>query len=85
MVVVAHRLATIASADRIYVLADGAIIEQGTHQQLIRGGGTYAAMVEKQSMDRPDNDAPIEKAVDLDARKRAWAAAEEEDAANVAT
>ena len=35
-IVVAHRLSTIASLDRIVVLEDGKIIEQGTHQQLLK-------------------------------------------------
>ena len=41
-VLVAHRLATAARADRILVLADGDIVEQGTHPQLLAGEGPYA-------------------------------------------
>ena len=40
--VVAHRLSTIKNADEIAVVADGRIIEQGTHDTLIANGGTYA-------------------------------------------
>jgi ATP-binding cassette subfamily B protein len=40
--VIAHRLATIRSADKIIVLNRGRIVEQGTHEQLIGNGGLYA-------------------------------------------
>ncbi len=42
--VIAHRLATIRGADRIIVLRDGHIIEQGTHDDLVDKGGLYARM-----------------------------------------
>lgn len=41
-IVVAHRLSTIKNADEIAVVSDGVIIEQGTHDQLMALGGTYA-------------------------------------------
>ena len=46
--VIAHRLGTIRSADRILVLESGQIIESGTHQELLHGNGSYARMWELQ-------------------------------------
>lgn len=42
--VIAHRLTTIEKADRIVVMEQGSIVEQGTHQQLLQTQGAYAAM-----------------------------------------
>ena len=47
--VVAHRLSTVASLDRIIVLADGGISEDGTHQELIKKGGEYAHLWDRQT------------------------------------
>jgi ATP-binding cassette subfamily B protein len=47
-VVIAHRLATVLSCDRILVLEDGRIVEQGTHQTLAGGGGLYARLAKLQ-------------------------------------
>lgn len=43
-VVIAHRLQTARMADRIIVLADGVIAEEGTHDELIHAGGRYGEM-----------------------------------------
>ena len=48
-IVVAHRLSTIASLDRIVVLENGKIIEQGTHQQLLEQNGAYHHLWSRQS------------------------------------
>ncbi len=49
--VIAHRLATVQQADRIVVLDRGAIAEQGTHEQLLAAGGTYARLAALQLLD----------------------------------
>ena len=46
--VIAHRLATVESADRILVLRRGRLIEQGTHQELRNLGGLYAQLADLQ-------------------------------------
>jgi ATP-binding cassette subfamily B protein len=47
-VIIAHRLSTVRHADRILVMDEGQIVEQGTHEQLIRRGGLYATLVGEQ-------------------------------------
>ncbi|THF53564.1 ATP-binding cassette domain-containing protein [Allorhizobium terrae] len=46
--VIAHRLATVLKADRILVVDDGQVVEQGTHQSLIQQGGLYAKLARLQ-------------------------------------
>ncbi len=47
-IVIAHRLATVLKADRILVLDDGRIVEEGTHHSLIQEGGLYAKLARLQ-------------------------------------
>ena len=42
---IAHRLTTIRRADNIVVLTDDGVAEQGTHEELLRKNGVYAALV----------------------------------------
>jgi len=53
--VIAHRLATVLKADRILVMEDGHIVEEGTHQSLIARGGLYAKLARLQfhDLERP--------------------------------
>ncbi len=48
-IIIAHRLSTIKNADRIIVLKDGGIIEQGSHKELINASGEYAKLNHAQS------------------------------------
>jgi ATP-binding cassette subfamily B multidrug efflux pump len=49
VIAIAHRLSTIARMDRLVVLDHGRIVEQGTHEQLLRANGHYAALWHRQS------------------------------------
>ncbi|GLS30495.1 ATP-binding cassette, subfamily B [Mesorhizobium albiziae] len=46
--VIAHRLATVLKADRILVIEEGRIVEEGTHRSLVKKGGTYARLAKLQ-------------------------------------
>lgn len=48
-IVIAHRLSTVSRLDRIVVLKDGVIIEDGRHEDLVRNGGEYAGLWERQT------------------------------------
>lgn len=48
-IVVAHRLSTIAGLDKIVVLHDGKIVEQGSHAELLKSGGEYSSLWGRQS------------------------------------
>ncbi|MCU1669094.1 MAG: transporter, partial [Blastococcus sp.] len=56
-IVVAHRLTTAARADRILVLDGGRLVEDGTHEELLTAGGTYAELWASYA-DRPIENAP---------------------------
>jgi ATP-binding cassette subfamily B protein len=50
LIVIAHRLNTIRNADKILVIKNGQIVESGKHTQLMKLGGEYKTMVEKQNL-----------------------------------
>jgi ABC-type multidrug transport system fused ATPase/permease subunit len=47
-IVIAHRLSTIINADKIVVLDNGHVVEQGTYEELMRLGGTFTALARRQ-------------------------------------
>jgi ATP-binding cassette subfamily B multidrug efflux pump len=49
VIAIAHRLSTIARMDRLVIMDEGRIVEQGTHDELLRAGGHYAALWRRQS------------------------------------
>jgi len=46
---ISHRFSTVRMADRIFVLQDGRIAEEGPHDELMQSGGRYAEMFELQA------------------------------------
>ena len=50
IVVIAHRLSTIRDADEIIVVRKGEIVEKGSHDELLKLGGVYKSLVERQLM-----------------------------------
>jgi len=48
IIVIAHRLATVAQADQLLVVEDGRIVERGTHAELVAKGESYQRLFESQ-------------------------------------
>ena len=51
-IIISHRLSAILNADQIVVFNDGAVLEQGTHPQLLKLGGIYADLFRNQELMR---------------------------------
>ena len=51
VIIIAHRMRTVSGADKIVVLEDGIVKEQGRSEDLIKNNGTYAKMVKLQAVD----------------------------------
>lgn len=64
-VAVTHRLASVANYDQIFVLSQGRLVEQGTHQELLAGEGVYAELWAEQSGGLPAQDSSVEVAAAL--------------------
>lgn len=56
-IIVSHRISTVSHADRILVLDDGAIVEEGTHDELVERGGLYADMHRRQLLEKEIEEA----------------------------
>lgn len=52
LIVVSHRISPLKGADRIYVLDEGRVVEQGSHAQLVSQGGLYERLVKYQQMEK---------------------------------
>ncbi|MCD2314841.1 ABC transporter ATP-binding protein/permease [Sphingomonas sp. IC-11] len=58
-IVIAHRLSTIVHADKIVVLEAGRVVEQGTHADLLRAGGTYAELWARQASEQREAESEV--------------------------
>jgi ATP-binding cassette, subfamily B (MDR/TAP), member 1 len=69
-ITIAHRLSTIRDADNIVVMAEGRIVEQGTHDQLLEGQGAYYRLVEAQKIaEMKEMTAEEQEAIDAEDEK----------------
>ena len=57
VLVIAHRLSTVKNADKIFVINEGRIVEQGDHEELLAWKGEYAALYEMQFKTKKENAA----------------------------
>lgn len=58
-IIIAHRLATVKDADRIIVMKDGAAVEQGSHDDLIRDNGLYSELIRAQQFDKTKSSSSL--------------------------
>jgi ATP-binding cassette, subfamily B (MDR/TAP), member 1 len=59
--IIAHKLSTIQTADNIAVMSQGAVVEQGTHSELLAAGGAYANLVKAQDLEQATKTADASK------------------------
>jgi ATP-binding cassette subfamily B protein len=51
-VLITQRIAAAARTDRVVVLDEGRVVEAGTHEELVQGGGLYAKLAARQRLER---------------------------------
>jgi hypothetical protein len=59
-ITIAHRLSTIKKADKIIVLREGSVVEEGSHEELLLKGGLYHSLVENQQLEMGDEEADVD-------------------------
>jgi ATP-binding cassette subfamily B protein len=59
VITIAHRLSTIVDADKIVVLENGKLVEQGTHDELLEHAGRYSSMWHRQLADEDEDDTQV--------------------------
>ncbi|KAF2748010.1 multidrug resistance protein-like protein 1 [Sporormia fimetaria CBS 119925] len=57
-IIIAHRLVTVKDADQIIVLRDGAVVEHGQHEALVKADGVYAGLIRAQQFDKKQSSSP---------------------------
>ena len=66
--IIAHKLSTVQKANNIAVMSQGAVVEQGTHQELLMLNGAYARLVRAQSLERTQDETKHLSRADDDER-----------------
>lgn len=76
-IAIAHRLSTIRNYDKIVVMADGAVLEQGTHAELLKRQGPYATLVHAQN-EQETSDVDVDAESEPSTKEAPWSTPEVE-------